>query len=234
MDNDSLTRLVVTISLFIIAIAFSLSKFLKKRDVMTSRFIAKTAVFAAISIILYIVPIFNLSLPIFPFFLKIHFDEIPALIAGMAYGPLSGVLIIVIKTIVKLPMTSTLGVGELADLLYSIAFVLPAALIYRKHRHIQGAVCALGIATIVQLIVSSFVTSFAIINFYIFVMRWDEVRIIDACRAVNPSVNSLGWPFFFMIALPFNALKDAMVVVITFLLYKRLHTFIDRFETQKN
>lgn len=234
MDNDSLTRLIIAISLMILALGFSLAKLLRKRDVVTSRFIAKTAVFAAISIILYIVPIFNLSLPIFPFFLKIHFDEIPALIAGMAYGPLSGILIIVLKTIVKLPMTSSLGVGELADLIYSIAFVVPAALIYKKHRNMKGAVCSLGIATIIQLIVSCFVTSFAILNFYIFVMGWNEARIIEACHAVNPAITSLGWPFFFMIALPFNALKDLLVVVVTFLLYKRLHTFIDKIEAQKN
>lgn len=234
MDNFTLTRLIITISITILIFAICLSKIVKKRNVITSHFIAKTAVFAAISIILYIVPIFNLSLPIFPFFLKIHFDEIPALIAGMAYGPISGIVVILIKTIVKLPMTSTLGVGELADLIYSLAFIIPAALIYKKHRTIKGALCSLLIATIIQLLVSSFVTSFAIINFYIFVMGWSEARIIEACQAINPSVNSLGWNFLIFIALPFNALKDAIVVVVTFFLYKRLHTFIDKIEAQKN
>ena len=234
MDNTSLTRIIITVAITILIFAIFLSKLLKKKDVMTSRFIAKTAVFSAISIILYIVPIFNISLPIFPFFLKIHFDEIPALIAGMAYGPLSGIVVILIKTIVKLPMTSTLGVGELADLIYSIAFILPAALIYKRHRNIKGALCSLLIATIIQLLVSCFITSFAIINFYIFVMGWDEQRIIDACVAVNPNATSLGWNFLLLIALPFNALKDAAVVVITFLLYKRLHTLIDKIEAQKN
>ena len=152
----------------------------------------------------------------------------------MAYGPISGIVIILIKTVVKLPMTSSLGVGELADLIYSIAFILPASLIYQRHRNIKGALVSLSIATLIQLIVSCFITSFAILNFYIFVMGWDEARIIQACTAVNPNVTSLGWTFFFYIALPFNALKDIAVVVITFLLYKRLHTFIDKISAQKN
>ncbi len=152
----------------------------------------------------------------------------PALIAGFAYGPLSGFFVILVKTLVKLPMTNTMGVGELADFIYSAAFIIPAAIIYKKKRSIKGALVGLLIATVIQILVSSFVTSFLILDFYIFMMGWPKVVILNMCKAANPNVTSLGWTFFFFVAVPFNAMKDAIIVIITFLLYKRLHRVIDK------
>ncbi len=205
-----------------------------KKHFISTKFITRSAVFAAISIILYIVPYFNIALPIFPAFLKIHIDEIPVFIAGFAYGPWSAVFILIVKTLAKLPMTSTGGVGELADLIYSAAFVFPAAIIYRKHKTFKGALVSLAVGTISQLIVACFVTTFLILKFYIFVMGMSEGMILGMCQAINPHITNLQWPFMFFVALPFNALKDAIVIVITMLLYKRLHRFIDRLGQEKN
>ena len=234
MDKFDLTRMVVAIAFLLVGVVVSLSHVIGKKSPITTKFIARTGLFAAISIILYLVPGLKFSVPFFPSFLEFHFDEVPALIAGFAYGPLSGFFVILIKTLVKLPMTNTMGVGELADFIYSIAFVIPAALIYKKNRNIKGALIALLVATAIQVVVSALITSFLILDFYIFMMGWPKVVILNMCKVANPRVTSLGWTFFFYVGLPFNALKDAMVVVITFILYKRLHRVIDRIWTQKN
>ena len=228
MDTFDLTRLVIAIAFIVVAIVFFLSKLIRKRSPITTKFIARTGLFAAMSIILYLVPALNFAVPFFPSFLKFHFDEVPALIAGFAYGPLSGFFVILIKTIVKLPMTNTMMVGELADFIYSSIFVIPAALIYKKNRNIKGAIVALCVATVIQVIGAALITSFLILDFYIFMMGWPKSLILDACKIANPKVTSLGWTFFFYIGLPFNAMKDVMVVIITLLLYKRLHKIIDK------
>ena len=120
----------------VLILSISLFLFLKTRtrkSRINTKFIAKTSIFAAFSIILYLVPVFNFELVgLFPSFLKIHFDEVPTFIAGFAYGPLSAGLILVVKTLAKLPISNTHGVGELADLIYSAAFIIPATLIYKK------------------------------------------------------------------------------------------------------
>ena len=234
MDKFDLTRMVVAIAFLLVGVVVSLSHVIGKKSPITTKFIARTGLFAAISIILYLVPGLKFSVPFFPSFLEFHFDEVPALIAGFAYGPLSGFFVILIKTLVKLPMTNTMGVGELADFIYSVAFIIPAALIYKKNRNIKGAPIALLVATAIQVVVSALITSFLILDFYIFMMGWPKVVILNMCKAANPRVTSLGWTFFFYVGLPFNALKDAMVVVITFILYKRLHRVIDRIWAQKN
>lgn len=227
MDSYDVTRLSIAVGFILIGLGFLFSKKIKGLKINT-KIIARTAVFAAFSIILYIVPIFKFHIPIFPAFLEFHLDEIPALIAGFAYGPVSGVAVILIKTIVKLPMTSTLGVGELADLLYSVAFIIPACLIYRKIRKFKGAMLGLLFGSLFQVVFSSFFTSFVMLDFYAFAFGMSEEVILNMCKAVNPNITSLGFTFLFLVALPFNALKDLMVVVLTILLYKRLHQFIDK------
>ncbi len=197
-----------------------------KKSRINTKFIAKTSIFAAFSIILYLVPVFNFELVgVFPSFLKMHFDEVPVFIAGFAYGPLSAGFILIIKTLAKLPISNTHGVGELADLIYSAAFILPAAFIYKKT--MKSAIMGLIIGAIIQVFTAATITTFAILPFYMYVMGLPKGFILGACQAINKNITDLSWPFFFYVGLPFNALKDVMVVVITMVLYKRLHRFID-------
>ena len=232
--NDNITGLFVVVAFVVVFLAKFLAKFFFKGNVMTTRFIARTAVFAAISIILYTVPFLKFSLPIFPAFLEIHLDEIPAFIAGFAYGPFSGALVILIKTIVKLPLTNTACVGELADFIYSMVFVIPAAIIYKKHRTIKGAIVSMGVATVIQVITASFVTTFVMLDAYSMLYHLPKAVILGMCQKINPAITSLGFPFLLMVALPFNALKDAIVVALTFLLYKRLRVLFNKIDAQKN
>ena len=233
MDTYSLIRFIIALVAIVIAVAFFFRTFFKG-NVITTRFIARTAVFAAISIILYKVPFLKFSLPIFPAFLEIHLDEIPAFMAGFAYGPISGFLVILVKTLVKLPLTSTAGVGELADFIYSAAFVIPAAIIYKKHRTLKGALISLLVATVVQLLVASFGTTFIMLDMYSMLYHLPKEVILAMCQKINPVVSNLRFPFLLMVALPFNALKDAIVVVVTALLYKRLRLLFKKIEAQKN
>ena len=200
-----------------------------KRNPINVKFIAKTAIFGALSIILYVVPFFKFSLPFFPPFLEIHFDEIPALIAGFAYGPLSALFIILIKTLIKLPFSSTALVGELADFVYSVVFIIPASLIYKNHRKFKFAVLAILVSSVIQAIVASLLTTFVMLDLYVLLMPGlTEEAILGMCQAVNPNITDLTWSFLYMVALPFNLLKDVMVGVVTVLLYKRIHTLVDK------
>ena len=232
--KDNLTGLFILIGFIVILLAKFIAKFFFKGNPITTRFLARTAVFAAISIILYTVPGLKFSLPIFPKFLEIHLDEIPAFIAGFAYGPLSGFLVIFVKTIVKLPITSSACVGELADFIYSVAFVVPAAWIYKKHRTLKGAGVAMLAAMIIQMTFSSFVTTFVMLDAYSVLYHLPKPVILSMCKAINPAVDDLQFKFLLMVALPFNALKDGIVVVATFILYKRLRLLFKRIDAQKN
>ena len=145
-------------------------------------------------------------------FLEINFSEVPALIAGFAYGPLSGFIVLVIRLLIKLPMSSTLMIGELADIIYSTSFVVTASLIYKHKRTFKGVLLALGIAFIAELVVSAAANYFVIYHLY------------------NREFFGGHIPFtaekFIVYVVPFNALKNTLISAITLLVYKRISRFI--------
>ena len=104
-----------------------------ERELMKSKriinLIVHVAIFGALAIILYCVGEvwggLQFSLPFCPSFLKIHFDEIPILLAGYAFGPLEAILIIILKALFKLiqDIPETGGIGVLADIIYSSCFI---------------------------------------------------------------------------------------------------------------
>ncbi|MFA5480784.1 MAG: ECF transporter S component [Bacilli bacterium] len=197
------------------------------------RFMSRVAIFGALSAILYIVPFLKFPVPFFPSFLEFHFDEIPVFIAGFAYGPLSAICVLVVKTIIKLPLTSTLTVGEWADLIYSTAFIVPAALIYQKRRDIKGVLAGFGLGFVIQIATSLVFNVYIMIPFYMFVMGFPEQAILGMAQAANPAVTDIGWSLGFLAIVPFNIIKNIMVIILTFLVYKSIHRFIAQFEEKK-
>lgn len=191
-----------------------------------TKLLVRTAVFGAIASLLYVVPFLNFPMPFLPPFLKFHFDEVPALIAGFAYGPMCGVGVILIKTLVKLPFTHTLTVGELSDLIYGIVLVLPPALIYKKRRKFSFAILGLVIGCAFQIVVSLFLNIYAMIPFYLFVMGFSEEGLL--AQMAHLPIKDLKWGYGLFGVLPFNILKNMLVGVITLLVYKSTHRFIDK------
>lgn len=228
MDDFQLTRLIIAIAIDILILGIILSKKVLKKSPFTTKFITRTSLFAAIATILYVVPYLQFKLPIFPAFLEIHFDEVPAFIAGFAYGPFSATLVLLIKTLIKLPFTSSLGVGELADLIYGIVLIIPSSIIYKKRRNFTSVIIGTSLGVFLQVLVSSFFTTFVLLDFYMVVMGLSKQAILAMCQAVNPNITNLGWTFFLYVGLPFNALKDIILVVLTVLLYKRTKILLEK------
>lgn len=226
--SDNIRLIIGVLTIFIVVFYLFNSLFFKSKHVITSKLISRVAIFSSISTILYVVPYFKFALPFFPSFLEFHFDEVPALISGFAYGPVCAFFVILIKTLIKLPFSTSLAVGETADFIYSLAFVLPSCFIYKKNRSFKGAIIGLLISSLLQVVVASLITSFVILDFYMFVMGLSKETLIKMCQLANKNVTSLGWTFFFYFGMPFNILKDVFVIVITILLYKKMHGLIDK------
>lgn len=216
--------LVVIFIFAFLKVAFADKKHSKQK--FGTKQIVRVAIFGALSGIFYI--FIKFPVPFLPSFLEFHFDEIPAFIASFAYGPLSGFLVLIVKTLIKLPFTSTLGVGELSDLIYSTAFIIPAALIYKRKRNFTGVFIGLGVGTVFQLAVSLISNIYIMIPFYMKVMEFPEAAILGMCKAANPHITDIRWSYGLLAVLPFNAIKDAIVIVLTLITYKSVHRFIDK------
>ena len=188
--------------------------------------IVRVAIFGALSGIFYI--FIKFPVPFLPSFLEFHFDEIPAFIASFAYGPITGIFVLLVKTLIKLPFTTTLGVGELSDLVYSFVFIVPASLIYKRHRNFKNVILGLSIGTILQLGVSLLGNIYVMIPFYMKVMGLSEETILGICNIANTNIKNLGFSYGLIAVLPFNAIKDGLVIFVTLISYKAMHNFIDK------
>ncbi len=160
--------------------------------------LAGMAIFTALA---YVISL--LEFPIFPVvpFLKLDFSNVFIMMAGFMYGPIPGILVGIMKELLRLIGSSTLGVGEIANFSIIIAYILPPALVYTKFKS-KKVVCILLLVscvlhTVVALVVNKFIT-FPLYG-------WGD------------KFNSVVW-----YVAGFNLIKSVSNSVITILLYKRI------------
>ena len=219
--------------ILIIAFVFAFLKiyFREKQQTkykITTKSIVRVGIFSAIASILYIFVKF--PVPFLPPFLEFHFDEIPVFIASFAYGPVSGLFVLVIKTIIKLPFTTSLGVGELSDLIYGAVLILPAAILYKRKREFVSVFAGLVIGFVLEIAVSLVVNIYVMIPFYMNVMEFSEEAILKMCQAANPNITDIKWGYGLVAVLPFNAIKNFAIGILTIISYKSTHRFIDKLQ----
>ncbi len=190
------------------------------------------AIFSALSVILYYFGKFNL--PFFPSWLDIQFSDVPALLTSFMYGPFSGVLVIIVRFFCKLPGTSTVGVGEFADVLIGVTLCIVAGIIYKKHRTLRGAICAMAIGMLSATLMAT------IANWLILIPAYKEIAKFPQAALTGTMNTILGGQgivtdsnfmvyYLFIGVIPFNLFRYSLVFVITLLLYKRLKMLIVHF-----
>lgn len=187
------------------------------RKTVSAKLIARVGVLGAIAALLFLIP----GIPIVPPIYKLDFSTVPVLLGGFSLGPVPGLLILLIKDLVGLTNSSSMGVGELADFLASAAMMLTAVAIYRRHHSRRGALIGLIAGTVVMTVVAALVNYFILIPFYVAAMNMPAEAIVSMIGKVIPAVDSLPKLIAFATT-PFNLLKGVVLSVITFLLYKRL------------
>jgi riboflavin transporter FmnP len=94
------------------------------------RWLTLVGMMSALTYILYL-PIFRIPIILF---LQLNFSEVVIFIGGFSLGPLAAIFIGLFRFLFSLFYTSTGGIGELADYLYSMAFVLPGVILYQWSR----------------------------------------------------------------------------------------------------
>lgn len=166
--------------------------------------IAYVAVFSALAYALYL-----LDFPLLPDvpFLKLDFSNMLVTVAGFALGPVSGVIVLVMKELLHaLTLGQTMGIGELANVLLALPYVLVTAISYKKNKNVKTALISLGIGSVCQTAISfpiSWLLTFPVymqvfanmswhdgMNFYLSVWYWGilfnviKTVIISACVLV--------------------------------------------------
>ncbi len=184
---------------------------------LNTRRLAATGMLSAVAFALFF---YQISVPIMPFFIKLDFSELPALLASFAYGPWYGVLVCLVKNLLHMPLSETFFIGELSNFILGCALVLPAGYIYRFRRTRKGALAASLIGALMMGLVSvpcNYFITYPLYNH--FLMPLDSILAIY--QGILPSMDGI-LLCLLVFNLPFSIVKGLLSSLIVFLIYKPL------------
>ena len=192
---------------------------LRKED-LTVKTMTKIAILGVIS---FVFMLLDFPLWFTPPFLKFDISDLPSLIGAFALGPMAGVLVQLIKNLLRLLLagTNTAAVGELANFIVGSVFAYTAGLIYYREKTFKNAIIGLVVGVLSMTIVISVANYYIIIPFYSKAYGLPLEKIIAMSTAVNKYVVDLKTLIIYAVV-PFNLLKGLVVSLLTVLLYKRI------------
>lgn len=192
------------------------------------------SVFAGLSSVLYFLKFpMTLIIPFLPSFLEVNFSMVPILIGGFMYGPISGAIMVVIRGIIKVPFTSTIGVGEFADVLLGLSVVLVASIIYFRSKTKRNGIVALMAGSLTWIAASLFFNWLFLLDFFIELYGLSGVLgLLQPLAMLFPGLDATNYMFPYLLygILPFNLILSTVVSIITFLVYKKISKLLHKFD----
>lgn len=179
----------------------------------------RLTVTAVLSAVAFLLAFIEFPLPLSPSFARMDLSDLPALIGAYAYGPITGVMIELVKNLIGLMTSGTGGVGELANFIMGSSYVFTAGAIYKANKTKRMALIG-GIAgSLVMGVVA------AITNYYILLPLFEQFmpidEIIESFGTFIPFIKTKLDVVLYN-AFPFNVLKGLVITFITMLTYKKL------------
>ena len=199
---------------------------IKRTKFLTPTTLVKISILSAIG---YILMFISVPLPmLFPEFLKVDISDLPALLGGIALGPMAGFTIAFFKNLLQFitGMSTTGGVGEFANFLIGGSFVFTVSYIYSKKRDVAGIIIGLISGIIVMTIVGCIANYFIILPFYSKI-GWSIDAVVAMGSAINPAINNK-LSFVIWIIAPFNILKSGIMSLLTLPMYKKTEKIFNR------
>lgn len=200
------------------------------------------AIFSALTTLLYIYVKF--PLPIFPSFLDVNISMIPVIICAFVLGPIDASICVLIRFLLKLPLTSTMYVGELADLIMGLGTAIPCAFIYKSNCKYKTLFSFISVPVMwvgLGIITNIYINIPFYIDFYfdgdmtpLLGMCTDAFKLISFGRITNITFDNFMLYYILLAVIPFNLLLSIIVIVITAPLHKRLRIVYDKICPAKN
>lgn len=191
--------------------------------------IAKIGIMSAVAIVLMYLEI---PLPFLPPFLTLDFSEVPILIAAFSLGPVSAVIMELIKNLAHLILKGPVafGVGQLANFLVGVSFVVPAALIYKYNKSRKNAVLGMTVGVVTMTVFAAILNYFFLLPFYARVMELPVEAIIGMANAAGNNLVSDLRTLIIFAFVPFNLIKGIAVSLIVAIIYKRLSKLLHKWD----
>lgn len=179
--------------------------------------LVKLVILALLGTIALILFFLNFPLPFLPPYLKIDFSDVPALMAGLIFSPIAGVVVVLIKNLLYLIVTGAADpIGVAANFLAGVMFVLPVSVIYHKfHKGVKSIVSGLITGTFIMAIGMTVLNYYVILPAYAWFMGWDMG-------------DQIVWGAILIGVLPFNVIKGIVVGILFVPLFIKMRTWIEQ------
>ena len=165
-----------------------------KKTLFSTRELVTIGLFSALAYVLML-----LESPGYLGFLRIEFSDVPAILGGLGYGPAAGVFIELIKNLIKVLSTKTIGAGELSNFL--VGYVVSVI-----------SMCIAGM----------------LVNYFITVPIYSNMfggmeALIGFVGGMTPgflpTIDSM-WKLIVIGITPFNVVKGTMMAVVSYYVFK--------------
>ncbi|MCR4586781.1 MAG: ECF transporter S component [Lachnospiraceae bacterium] len=215
--------LLLMAAMFVIAYVFE--KISKKRRGDTTRILTtrKVAMIGMLSAIAAVLMLIEVPMPFAPGFYKLDLSELPILIGTFAFGPVAGVMIEMVKIILKVLFkgTSTAFVGELANFIVGCSLILPASIVYSFKKDKKHALIGCIVGTLCMTIVGTGFNAVYLLPKFAEMYGMPLDALIGMGTAINPNITGIT-SFVILAVAPLNLIKGTLNSVVTFLIYKHI------------
>jgi riboflavin transporter FmnP len=154
------------------------------------------------------VAVLAIRIPLIPMvpFLEYEPKDVIIVTGGFLFGPMSAAVISIIVSFIEMFTISSTGIiGLIMNILSTVAFVCPAAYLYKKHHSMKGALIGMIVGTLLMTLI---------------MVLWNYLITPIYMGYPREAVVKLMLPAF----VPFNMLKGGINTGITLLIYKPLVT----------
>src|SRR5690625_5240152 len=170
------------------------------------------ALLATVSLVLFFI---SFPLPLLPPYLKVDFSDVPALIAGLIFSPLAGVLVVFMKNALYFVASgATDPIGVTANFIAGSLYILPVAYLYHRYRGVKSVISGLVIGTIAMAVIMSILNYLFILPAYAWLMGWEMNETIKWASVIGG-------------VLPFNFVKGLIVGMLFVPVFIKLKQWID-------
>jgi riboflavin transporter FmnP len=156
-----------------------------------------------------------------PSFVKMDLSDLPALLGAFSLGPVSGIVISLLKNVLHILIkgTSSGGIGELCNFALGAVFSCVAGVIYQHKKSRKTAILGAVVGALIMGLLS------VPLNYYVTYPMYTKFMpletIIAMYQAIRPSANGL-LECLVTFNMPFTIIKGLLDAVICFLIYKPL------------
>ncbi|WP_245676786.1 ECF transporter S component [Bacillus solimangrovi] len=181
---------------------------------MSTRKLVSLSLLGSVSFVLMLL---NFPIPGLPPYLKLDFSEIPALLAAIIFGPVAGIIVEGLKnTLYYLAYGSGVPVGEIANFISGVIFIVPVAFIYHRLKSKRSLIGGCLIGTVSTIILMSILNYYLLLPAYTWFLGYDAMS-----HSVKITTITIG-------IIPFNAIKGIAVMALFIPLFTKLQPWIEK------